>query len=201
VTNPDEFEQKPSLSFTQMPSSGGSSFIVSNVPNEMAQTFKTILHKSSKTTSIDIPISTPQTTAKEKPVNDRNNKEDTSSSPKIELKREETKQMSHNDNMSDTYSKTETDLMFKNIEQKMLTMETKIDGKLDLIVEKVGALNTRIEDLWKVIVGLGFGIGGAILAGVIVIIIQNATTPPAQNITVQQPQALEHQQQANPKAP
>jgi hypothetical protein len=74
------------------------------------------------------------------------------------------------------------DAKLQTIEQKLVTLETKIDGKLDLIVEKFSGLNTRIEDVhtrigdvWNVMVG-GFIL---LVISVLVLVFQNFMVKPA----------------------
>jgi hypothetical protein len=83
-----------------------------------------------------------------------------------------------NDVMSDSYSKDTIDAKFETLEQKMLTMETRIDGKLDLVLTKMDLgfsnIHTRIDDLWKVILVILAAIVGLYVQGAF----QKPTAPP-----------------------
>jgi hypothetical protein len=79
---------------------------------------------------------------------------------------------------SGSYSRETLDAKFETLEQKMLTVETRIDGKLDLVLSKIG-------DLWKILAGALF----ALIVGLILLVYQNAHEKPPQPIVIQSAQA------------
>ena len=82
--------------------------------------------------------------------------------------------------MAESYSKDTIDAKFETMDQKMLNLETRIDGKIDLLLSGFSHLNTRLEDVWKVLIGGFVAIG----VGMILMIAQNSFQKPNQTTIV-----------------